>query len=128
MSDDHPTFGNIQKLFRRRGFTFLPVGFRLPEPVAPPPRKAFVYVIPAGEIFKVGVAKNIGRRLSGLRVGNPMIDEPLLTVQFEEKDAYKVEGLIHTELRQFCVGGEWFNCDPSLAMNLLKMLAGMNSK
>ena len=69
----------------------------------------FVYFISDGEYTKIGIAKNMNKRLSSLQVGNP---KKLRIVSFvpcdTENSARKIEKHLHERLGACRVEGEWF--------------------
>lgn len=76
--------------------------------------KCFVYFISDGEHTKIGVAKNMEKRLSSLQVGNP---KKLKIVSFvpccSEHIARKIEKYLHESLSGCRMVGEWFNLPAS---------------
>lgn len=73
----------------------------------------FVYVIgPAAGPVKVGFAKDPAKRLASLQTAH---HEPL-SVLATRPGTMRAEAETHRALRAFCVGGEWFEREPALAM------------
>jgi len=70
---------------------------------------AYVYFIRAGIYTKIGVAKNVSRRLEQLQTGNPLELRLTAAVKLPSiKSAYHFEGLLHSELMDRHKHGEWF--------------------
>lgn len=70
--------------------------------------EAFIYLlrIPEKGIYKIGVAKNVERRLKQLQTGNP---EPIILVsKFKSERAYKIESILHRRYSLNRIEGEWF--------------------
>lgn len=75
--------------------------------------KVKVYLIQAGGkkgAVKIGVAKDVHRRLSQLQTGNHL---PLNLIAFipceNRSEAEKLERWLHYKLRRFNIQGEWFS-------------------
>ena len=73
----------------------------------------FVYFIQCGHDkkppVKVGVARNIERRLKALQTGNPYELKVLCFIKCANSlEAYNLESFIHSELKNRKVRGEWF--------------------
>jgi len=84
-----------------------------------------VYFIRAGDMLKIGVAKNTARRISALQQGAPVKLELVLEVQYEScSQARERERAIHADLRDHHARGEWFYETPAVA----QYVAGMASK
>lgn len=68
-----------------------------------------VYCISCEDVFKIGIAENVGKRLSELQIGNP---RPLMVVSsfsLTNQMAWLTEQVFH---RAFCskrIRGEWFS-------------------
>lgn len=56
----------------------------------------YVYVIRAGNNYKIGVAKNPEERLKNLQTGNP--EELILEYSEFRNEPYKVEKVVHRTL------------------------------
>lgn len=73
-----------------------------------PPQKSGVYVIQAGDAFKIGVTRNLARRMKGVQTGSP---HPLNLIWYKEfREAAVIEARLHSMLDQYRVSGEWFRC------------------
>lgn len=73
-------------------------------------RRAFIYVIGASKgALKIGVATDPQARLKGLQDGNPLFLSIKYTANFNEVEAFIVEGATHEILADRRARGEWFN-------------------
>lgn len=66
----------------------------------------FVYVIQAGDFIKIGVARDVRRRLALLQVGCPFNIELIAAIPCDEP--YKAEAFLHDRLKPYHTRGEWF--------------------
>jgi hypothetical protein len=74
--------------------------------VKKPSKHTHLYVISAGNLFKIGVTNNIERRMKALQTGNPC---PLqLEYLDERKNPHKAEKYLHLQFQKNHVRGEWF--------------------
>lgn len=80
--------------------------------------KCFVYFISDGEYTKIGIAKNMTKRLSALQIGNP---KKLKIISFvpcsSEFGARKIETFMHERLNCCRTIGEWFKLPGSAFIN-----------
>lgn len=68
----------------------------------------FVYVVgPEAGPFKVGIAKDVAKRLAAIQTGCPYPLKVHFTL--EAPNALKVEKAAHRKLLPFGTSGEWFN-------------------
>jgi len=59
---------------------------------------------------KIGVAKDIDKRVAELQIGNPRdLDVVLRMGPFSEKVAYRLERDLHIRFSQKRIRGEWFS-------------------
>lgn len=86
----------------------------------------FVYIIAlrkAGVLtgpVKVGVTKALGSRLSSLQTGCWERLEVAYRFSIKSRDlAYEIESIIHSDLSDFRIQGEWFSLDPLCALEAL---------
>jgi Meiotically Up-regulated Gene 113 (MUG113) protein/uncharacterized protein DUF4224 len=86
-----------------------------------------IYAIAAGSLIKVGVAKDVDKRWRNLRIGNRAI-EPVLYATKPLRNALRIEKLVHRDLARYRVGGEWFQCDRSIAIAVVKRIEQEASK
>lgn len=74
----------------------------------------FVYFISDGENTKIGIAKDMNKRLNSLQVGNP---KKLKIVSFipcvTENSARKIEKFLHNSFQCCRLEGEWFKLPAS---------------
>ncbi len=80
---------------------------------------AFVYVISAGDFIKIGVARDVSKRVHQMRVGCPFEIEVLRA--WPCSDPYAFERRLHHQLRAYRVRGEWFRVNQGGIEKLLTM-------
>lgn len=85
----------------------------------------YVYFLKAGENhYKVGIASNVSKRVSGIQTSNPVhID--IVTTKLVP-NAEEVEGNIHKALREMKVEGggtEWFQLTPEQAIEVAILIS-----
>ena len=73
---------------------------------APKSSKGFVYIIKCEQWYKIGKAKNVNSRLSGLQTGNPFPLELIHVIPC--KDYNKAESYLHNIFANRRGLGEWF--------------------
>ena len=73
---------------------------------APKSSKGFVYLIKCNEWYKIGKAKNVNSRLSGLQTGSPYLLELLHAIHC--KDYSRAESYLHNVFADRRGLGEWF--------------------
>jgi len=80
--------------------------------------KFYVYIIAeqhnhfirGSQCVKIGVVRNIERRLSQLQTGNPKTLEVVMSVgPMSRMQAYRLEAQFHHKLSDQRISGEWFN-------------------
>ena len=70
----------------------------------------FVYLIQSGDLYKIGIAVNIEKRIKSLRTGTPHQLQLLHSIQYEcQEDARGMELALHNHLPYRRVTGEWFS-------------------
>ena len=84
-----------------------------------------VYILESCGSYKVGVSGNINKRINTLSIGNPF-DIKLVyeTEELTSNSAYFIESLVHEELKEYNIRGEWFNCELNLIINTLRLKIG----
>lgn len=67
-----------------------------------------LYLIKAGENYKIGISTDINRRIQGLQTASPF---KVICVAYykTEESARKVESQLHTLFKQYRLEGEWFD-------------------
>tara|TARA_R100000951_G_scaffold116765_2_gene130551 strand:+ start:649 stop:1080 length:432 start_codon:yes stop_codon:yes gene_type:complete len=81
---------------------------------------AYVYFIRAGIYTKIGVAKNIQRRMEQLQTGNPLELRLTCSIQMPSiKSAFHFEKLLHDELMDKHKHGEWFFIKEAKVKNII---------
>ena len=84
------------------------------------PKKRYVYLLKCGDKFKVGVSKNVDRRIKEL-------DKRPLPVNLVTKSklvhcAFEAEKEIHEWLDEYRIDGEWFNIPDSLMGSVIQAI------
>nr|WP_263858290.1 GIY-YIG nuclease family protein [Waterburya agarophytonicola] len=78
---------------------------------------AFVYFIfnIDSKAIKIGMAKNVEKRLKSLQTSNPIILELLHTIHLDSvEDAQKLEYVLHQKFSHLRMNGEWFEASEEL--------------
>jgi hypothetical protein len=70
----------------------------------------WVYAFQCGDFVKVGVSRDIQRRLVQMRALNPF--EIRVLLQWRHRYAFRIERLMHTLLDDAAIGREWFAVPP----------------
>lgn len=69
--------------------------------------KRYVYLLKTPEnIYKIGVAKNIEKRIKQLQTGSA--DEIILVDKFLSEYPFKIESNLHRKYGTLKINGEWF--------------------
>lgn len=72
--------------------------------------KCFVYLIHDSRYVKIGMAKDVTKRLAGLQTGNAEKLSILCVIPCKsESSAGSLESYMHSIYRQYALEGEWFN-------------------
>lgn len=71
----------------------------------------FVYLIKSGKYFKIGLTRDLGRRVYDLRIALP--EKPTLIHTIETDDPEGIEQYWHKRFKSKRKGGEWFDLSPS---------------
>lgn len=88
--------------------------------------KHYVYMIEESGLMidrccKIGVAKDVNKRLDGMQVGNPRILKVAVELgPFSKREAYEVERKMHKCFDRYRVRGEWFDVLILRRMDLLE--------
>jgi hypothetical protein len=80
-----------------------------------------VYIMVAEGRVKIGITGNPDDRWRKIGVGNPGLS-PLMYLTPRTAFAEWIERESHRRLQAYSVGGEWFNCDISVAVATIKEL------
>jgi T5orf172 domain len=99
----------------------------LPKWVAP--TAAVVYIIKAGDgYFKIGIARNVRKRLTALQTANPLFLSIAATRgPIDTESARRVERYTHFFLRAYRTNGEWFACSVETAIAAIDKAMGRSS-
>lgn len=69
----------------------------------------FLYVLKAGDYFKVGITQNLSKRIKQIQTGCPLkISRVYYYVLDTKQEALELEKEIHTFLSKISTSGEWF--------------------
>jgi len=71
-------------------------------------RPTALYVIKAGEFYKVGISVNHEKRIETLSAGNPEPTYIKLLYVLPSEDSETIEKRIHEKLQDYSIRGEWF--------------------
>lgn len=80
-----------------------------------------VYVIRCGDLVKIGVAADVKERWRSLSTANPAI-EPVIYQTPAIANAREIEKYAHRALYSHRFKGEWFRCDASVAVDVVRSL------
>lgn len=71
-------------------------------------KSAFVYLLKIQEngIYKIGVSKNVEKRVKQLQTGNT--EQIYLVNKFHSNYPYKIESYLHNIYKSNTISGEWF--------------------
>lgn len=70
----------------------------------------YVYFISDGEFVKIGISKDVQKRLADIQVGNPKPVSVLFSIPVRSKsDALELECRLHNIYSDFAKCGEWFD-------------------
>lgn len=96
------------------------IRFPAAESIPEPPKRSyvgFVYLLRAGDHYKIGVAKDVETRVDALQPGCPFKIE--VHHVWRSYDPFKVERRMHFRLREYRRHGEWFALPDSVVGDLL---------
>jgi hypothetical protein len=84
-------------------------------------QRGFIYIIPSRDLVKIGKTRDsIYRRWHTLKVGNPWLEPPLYVSPPLWDNFHGAELVCHEELAMYRVTGEWFKCQHSVAIDIVK--------
>lgn len=73
-------------------------------------RDTYTYFVSDGEFIKIGVAKDISKRVKGLQTGHPKEMILVQYLDFESKgEAHAAEKILHCAFHDKRMCGEWFD-------------------
>lgn len=108
-------------LLRRDGTRPLGVPRLTATPRKPKAPLQRIYVIPANGLVKIGIAADVKKRWCSLSTANAHL-EPVAYESPMLKLAIEAERQVHQELAEFRVRGEWFRCEPAVAIAAIQRL------
>ena len=76
-----------------------------------------LYIIECNGHYKIGISKNIYKRLAAMQTGNPY--ELKVASVYNTNNPYFLEGTVHLELKNIHVRGEWFKGDLDYIMRVI---------
>ena len=83
-----------------------------------------IYLMKGGNFYKIGIAANAKKRLSGIRVSCPFPVE--IVKVWQSRDAASVEEIMHSRFVEHHANGEWFQL-PAEAINFLLRIENIDS-
>jgi hypothetical protein len=83
---------------------------RAVEQVPAAEKKSWVYFMQSGDLIKIGVARDVQKRIASLQCGNP---EPITLLAAVAGD-HKTERHLHQRFATDRVRGEWFAYSPAI--------------
>ncbi len=81
------------------------------------PGQRCVYVVGYDGFIKIGVAYDVVGRMRELQTGAPQRLTHYQTILVDEAIALRVEAEVHSRLAEHKTHGEWFECQPQLAVS-----------
>jgi hypothetical protein len=80
----------------------------------------YVYLLSNGTHYKVGIAKDVGRRIKQLQTGSPTsLSLVAFAGPFSPQKARLLESSVHKGFHYRCSVGEWFQLDPKQVDTIL---------
>lgn len=80
----------------------------------------FIYVLKSDKYYKIGIAKEVAKRMRELQTGDPVKHLFVCSSFFE--NAPKFESRLHEAFHEYRVGGEWFELPPEKLEELIEIL------
>lgn len=88
-----------------------------------PATSGYVYVFAAGDLIKVGMSDaGVEARWYNIKCGNPLLERPLYVTGPLGNRTREVEKCAHAALSEHRESGEWFRCDRTLAIAVVKRI------
>lgn len=117
----------VMQEWRRNALRDIGFAHQFPQWIAPPRLVAadawcYVYVVGAGEMVKVGRAKDVAARMKTLQGAQPFPLRLIVAVPGHPS----LEAAIHERFSNLRAEGEWFRLDPELKMFIRALRAGLN--
>lgn len=88
------------------------------------PSPGFVYVVTDGELHKIGISKDVNKRIKSLQNANGR--EVNLCCAYWVGDAPVIEADIHAKYREHRQKGEWFDLNESQVREIAEMLEALS--
>lgn len=90
---------------------------------------SFVYLIASGrDIIKVGMAKDVGKRVRALQTGGPFEMQIIHKIEVAADHVAALEKLIHKRLKRYRLRGEWFRLERATAIRISERAASQFAK
>lgn len=83
---------------------------------------SFVYFIAMGNWIKIGKADDVQKRMANLQSATPV--ELHLMASIQTTQPLKLEAALHEHLKQYRLGGEWFEIPADVLRATLQMIWG----
>lgn len=83
-----------------------------------------IYVFESNGQFKIGISKNVNKRLRSIKTGNPSVRAAYESEKIT--NAYKVESMIHSHFASYRTNGEWFSVP--LTVDIIETVKGFVEK
>jgi hypothetical protein len=80
----------------------------------------FIYILKSREYYKIGITKDVAKRMRELQTGNPI--QHLFVCSSFFNDAPKIEKLLHETFAEYQIQGEWFELPSSKLEELIELL------
>lgn len=80
--------------------------------------KMKVYIIQCLDYFKVGISKDISKRMIALQTSNPV--KLKLIAYLDSKESASIEKEIHKDYSNYNSSGEWFKLTPVIIRQIIK--------
>lgn len=82
-------------------------------------KSATLYILKCGEYLKIGITRDMDKRLKQIDAANPMPVVKIATKTVPLAGVAFAEAWLHRELQESRVKGEWFAIDEKTALSLL---------
>lgn len=80
----------------------------------------FIYILKSQDNYKIGITKDIKKRIGDLQTGNPV--KILFVCSTFSENAYDFESELHNHFDEFRLQGEWFQLPPDKLEELIEIL------
>ena len=80
----------------------------------------FIYILKSGEHYKVGITKDVKKRMRELQTGDPV--RHMFVCSSFSKDASNLENRLHKAFAEYRGEGEWFTLSPEQLERVIEIL------